>query len=817
MKPKNSSFDFSKTLKGKALSKHIPPYFQHVTDSILITDDGRLIAMIALGGCPFESESDSSLDTAFANMRQCLINNGNGSLASGRLGIWSHISRRKSTLENNWHFPSRFAQTFADKYGATFTGQDFYNNQYLISLVLKMQGGGAELNDNIRHMEDIIRSVTEMLRVFQPGVLGIYHDGHRWRSQTHEMLYWLLNHCDIPVPLSDRAIQHAISASEHIYNYDTVEIRPRGAARAVFATGWTIYGFPAVVLPKCMNFLLEASCEFVFTQSLIYFGRQTAIDKTESQRKFMREDKTSGDTDAAEIKLAQESLGRGDLLFGSYHSALVIFGDSVQEAREKGGELAAKFSTGISAFNMLQATSELPQLFLSQLPGSKYRPLSSIRSTSVLACMFSGHNYSTGKATGNPPGDGTALIPLKTLANGLYHFNTHYSDPLKDVTGQAISGHMLLLGATGVGKTTFQSAIGTFAQRWNPMMFMIDYQRSSELPMRSYGGEYFTLQEGVFTGLNPFQLEFETDEEMKAHLQALYAWVGTCITDQGEVVPRRFIKPVKELVDTVMMLDVKDRRFGAMLHSAPIGSEIRERLEPWCEASDGPYAWAVDSPVNTFNPLHHDRVGFDTTVVLEKKGGHIHPACEPLLSVLFHYKNIMQRAGRMMITIVEEFWMPANFPITQAQILRTLKAGRMKFETIWLISQSPADAIKCSIFEAIVEQTQTKVLLPNPDASYDTETGYKHIGLTEREFIKLKALGKESRTLLIKQSGSSAFARMDLYGFDDHLPILSGDKAGIVIADKTMEDLNTRDPDIWIPEFITRLRKYREQQKNTSL
>ncbi|QBP89922.1 hypothetical protein FORC81_p438 (plasmid) [Escherichia coli] len=39
-------------------------------------------------------------------------------------------------------------------------------------------------------------------------------------------------------------------------------------------------------------------------------------------------------------------------------------------------------------------------------------------------------------------------------------------------------------------------------------------------------------------------------------------------------------------------------------------------------------------PRNTFNPLHHKKVGFDTTVVLDTKNG-IHPACEPLLAVLF--------------------------------------------------------------------------------------------------------------------------------------------------------------------------------------
>ena len=37
-------------------------------------------------------------------------------------------------------------------------------------------------------------------------------------------------------------------------------------------------------------------------------------------------------------------------------------------------------------------------------------------------------------------------------------------------------------------------------------MFVVDYNRSTELFVRAYGGSYFTLQEGIYTGCNPWQL-----------------------------------------------------------------------------------------------------------------------------------------------------------------------------------------------------------------------------------------------------------------------------------------------------------------------
>ena len=79
--------------------------------------------------------------------------------------------------------------------------------------------------------------------------------------------------------------------------------------------------------------------------------------------------------------------------------------------------------------------------------------------------------------------------------------------------------------------------------------------------------------------------------------------------------------------------------------------------------------------------------------------------------------------------------MPCNYPTTQNMIKQTLKTGRLTGEFIGLVSQSPADAIQCEIFPAIVEQTPTKIMLPNPEAVYDDEMiGYKRVGLTEKGF-----------------------------------------------------------------------------------
>ena len=482
---------------------------------------------------------------------------------------------------------------------------------------------------------------------------------------------------------------------------------------------------------------------------------------------------------------------------------------------------------------LLRATDEHEQVFTSTLPDAKKRPLSSIRSTTTLADQFSLHNFSVGKRTGNPMGDGSAMMPVETQLGGIHYLTTHDSDPGKDVTGQPISGHALLLGSTGTGKTTLQASLTSFCDRFNPMLFGIDYKQSMRLPMMMLGAEYFVLSEGIETGINPFQLneeDFARDpngviqqglaQKVREMIrQFLYSWVECIAAKPDGKLDDGDSAKIARAVDAVMAEPLEMRRFSLVLQMIP-DSSLKSRLKEWGideNGRAGRHAWAVDSKTNIFDPLMMSRVGFDCTSILRPQpNGDAHPATEKLLSALFFYKDLMKmnpaKAGRWTIFSIEEFWKPANFPLTQAQMLSSLKSGRMEYEMVWLISQQPSDAINCSIFEAINEQTSIRMLLPNPNANFED---YKKIGLTKKEFNKLKSLSKESRVFLIKKSNTSVFASADLHGFDDYLPILSGDTYGVKAAEAIIERIGSKDPNDWIPIFLkenTRRKTKREDE-----
>ncbi|OLF56779.1 conjugal transfer protein [Aeromonas veronii] len=769
-----------------------PDYQFHVSDHIIYTADRFAIATLAIEGTPFESISDSTLENDFNAIKTFLVNLGK----DGSIYLWTNLVKELIQLDQEYHFDSKFLQRFSKKYISEFKGSRFFKTTYYITFGIKYKN----IHDAIESMNEIIQQSLTAMGKYGAHVLSVDDDGV---SDVADYLYMLLNKNHSKLPLSINPLSSSIADSEFYFGYDTLELRNNEADVKKFATNYVVKDFPPLTFSGQWDFLLGMPYEFILTQSFIYEAPTKTLKAIDAQSNKLSSVGDAAETQHQELQLGKEVVSSGVTLFGSYHCALTVFGKTAEEARANGIKLSGEFISAGKGFKFTRVNSAAPHIYFSHLPMNKERPLATRRTITNLACTFSLHNYSHGKKAGNPIGDGSALMPLKTTADGLYWFNTHYSKPGRNVRGQKIAGHALILGETGAGKTTFEGAIAAFAQRFDPYMFVVDFNRSTELFVRAYGGAYFTLREGEYTGLNPFQLIETTDDELAPRLiQFLKSWVNTLAYDQsGKPCTDEQAKELAKAVDAVMAMPRQTRRLSTLL-SRVSDMNLKTRLSKW--VGNGQYAWAVDSPENTFNPIGYKKVGFDTTVILEKTKEGVHPACEPLLAILFFYKTLMQRDGKFMLSIIEEFWMPANFPLTQAMIKSALKAGRMKGETMWLTSQSPEDAIECAIFAALVQQTPTKILLPNPDANW---SGYEKIGLTLKEFEKLKALTLESRTMLIKQSGSSCFAKMDLYGFDDFLPIISGSMEGIMICEQIRRELNTENPDIWIPELLKRLKE----------
>lgn len=781
------------SLKNLTSDTLIPNYKNCLTDSIYNLEDGRLLATVKIKGINYMVAKDSKLKEIFNTQKNFF--NALSNKFGGHLAIWTHIIKKKDSLKTKYSFSDNFMSALSEKYCEQFNQDSFYTVDYFITFVLKSK----TMDDGILDLTEILNSTCNIYEELDCKALSISNSINGiWNCDNLSFLGYLFNHYDPQIPLSSERAIYSISRSNLHFGYDTFEIRNNNSTDSVYGVSYEMNNYGKLTEQGMWDYILNVSGEFILTQSMVLMTNSKAKKLIEDQENLVKSSKGSTD-DLAEISLALDGVKSDQICFGDYHASLIAFGDTESEAIDFGNALSGTFIKSGSIWSRTNLDSIFT--FQSIMPGSTIRPLSSPRTITNLMCGFSLHNYAQGKATGNPIGDGLALLPLKTVTNSIYNFNCHYTKDGVDTIGEPVAGHTLILGETGSGKTTLEAFITGFFTRYDPAIFAIDYNRSTELYIRAFKGEYFILEDGKYTGINPFQ--FKETNELKGFLNGL---VCTCAKDNKPLSAHDELE-IKDAIDSVLLLDKQHRRFSTLLQFIT-NDDLRIRLSKWCASVDGQYAWALDSEVNKFDPETFYRIAFDTTFIFKKQAGEYHKTAEPLLFVLMYMKEQMQPNGRNLISIFAEFWMPANFGTTQELMKQILKAGRLKYEHMILSSQSPEDAIKCEIFDDIVQSTPTKILLANPDG--DPES-YKRIKLTDKEIEGVLSLSRSSRQFLVKQGDNSVFAKLDLTGFDDFLPILSGTKPDTLLCNEIIKVTKNNDPNFWIPLLI-KCRKYKKDK-----
>lgn len=775
-------------------SELIPDYRHHVARNVVTVGDSKLLSVISFQGSPFMTVLNDALEKKSDNLTRFF--NELVKINAPNIEFKSHIVKRKAKVDLNMSFSNWFTEQFAKKYMSQFEEGDFYYVKYYLSITLKYNRG---INRGIEDMQDALNFCTQALQDYQPKVLGVrIKEGEIVQSEIGRFLASLVN-CnedeDNYVTLSSDTLSERLQNAKIYFGSDLAEIRlPQGGKK--YGVFYDLMEYPSESFRGMWNKLLDEKTEFVLTQSFFPFTMSGSAAAFDTQINKLNSSSRPPQHYIDELEAAKSLVSTGELIIGDYHATLTVFGDTAQGALDNGGKVYSTLITSSYA-NFLKSTNTGFKSFYSHLPDSQYKPFSEPKSTRNFVNGWSLNNYPVGKAVGNPIGDGYALMPLKTVADSIYYFNSHYSEIGKNNLGEKMLGHCMILGQSGAGKTTLEGVLANFIGRFEGKFFAIDFNKSMKLFFETLGGQYFDIESGVETGLNPFQLPDSADTR-----DFLYKLLATCgQKNNGEPVTAVEESKIKSAVDTIMMMPEAQRRFSYIASLIPPEGDdgLGDRLSKWQYSCGGTYAWALDCEKNLFNPDKFNRIAFNSTDILDGGGSVV---TEPILSVLFQIKDMMQKDGQLMTSFIEEFWVPANFPTTQEKIKGTLKAGRIKNEFMFLVSQSPSDAINCQIFDSIVEQTATKIYLPNTKAVWEQ---YEKCGLNRKEFDELVKLDLLSRTFLISQDSGSGFCKLDLYGYDQFLPVISSTWEGISIADKVRDEMGPVADSEWVPEFIYRV------------
>jgi type IV secretion system protein VirB4 len=786
------------------------PYTAHVAPAVVATAAGEYVQAFRLAGASFESADDETLNGWHERLNVLWRN-----LASPQVALWTHVIRRRERVGARPAARAAagggFAERLAAKYGERLAGETLMVNELYLALVWRPVTGAAvgwaarrlarrsaretavSIRDAVEACDKLAHLVAASLARYAPERLSVYTRNGRPYSQLLEYLGVLVNAESQPMALPWGPVANALATTRPLFGHEVLEYRLPTATR--FGAMLGIKEYPGVTAVGLLDGLLAAPFPFVLTQSFAFLSKATAQGLLQRQRARMANAGDFAVTQAEELDAALDELTGNAFVMGDHHFTLQVLAEPAA-----GADRLAGLNTAVAAARSLLADTgmavaredlALEAAFWAQLPGQfALRPRKAPISSRNFAAFVPFHNHANGRADGNHWGE--SLATFVTRARSAYHFSLHASDPAEaDGGSRTDAGHTLLCGPTGSGKTVLVGFLVALLARRGVSQVVFDKDHGLEILVRALGGTYLPIDAGRSSGCNPLQLP-----DTPATVEFLREWLGVLVRSERPLSAAESAD-LEQALRGARALPPAARRLSRLLEflDATRPDGLYARLARWCAVTDGEYAWAFDAPQDALAGQLAGRplIGIDVTDLLASEA-----IRGPMMLYLFHcIRRLLD--GRRLVCWADEFARLLADPAFERFAHDGLKVWRKLDAVFCAATQSPADALGSPIARTIVEQTATKLFMPNPDGQAADYVG--GFGLTEREFALVKTeLVPGGRQFLVKQGHASVVCELDLKGFEAELAVISGRAASVARLHRLIEELGP-DPADWLPRF----------------
>lgn len=784
------------------------PLSTHVSPTVLKTTGGDYLMVWRLGGLPFVGREEWDIEhrhNTFNRMLQTLrapdfVN----------VAFWVHDVRRRRRFKDQSRFAQAFNQGMSDAYYSALSAQKLMQNELYLTLVYRPIVEGkrfAEKSGDVARLEseqqqaistllELAGNVEAVLKDYAPYRLGMYEAANGVVfSEPLEFYGYLLNRIDEPVPVLPAPIPHYLPVSKHRFSAKTgdfVVTTPDGTNQ--FGAILNIKEYTDGTYPGILNGLKYLDFEYVITHSFSPMGRHDALKALDRTKGMMISSGDKAFSQIAEMDHAMDQLASGNFVLGEYHFTIAIFAPTQETLSQQIATTRAELSN--AGFVSVKEDLAVTAAFYSQLPANwKYRT----RLANVSSLNFLGlsplHNFATGKKEHNPWGD--YVTTLQTTNGQPYYFNFHATHPAENSLGEKAIANTMVIGKSGTGKTALINFLLSQVQKYTPVptIFFFDKDRGAEIFVRACGGNYLALENGQPTGFNPFQCErTEANVQFLADLVKVLAGKSVYSSREEEDI----FRAVESMLDTPMRL----RNMTNFQKSLPnMGDDgLYVRMRKWTAGNS--LGWVFDNPVDTIDLTRASIIGFDYTDIIDNPEVRV-----PVINYLLHRLEALID-GRPLIYVMDEFWKILDGKGGLKEFAKNKQKTIRKQNGLGIFAtQSPEDALASDIAAALIEQTATMILLPNPNAS--REDYVEGLKLTEAEYQVVVSLDERSRCFLVKQGHASAVCQLNLRGMDDALSVISASTDNIEIMHRVLQERSQAEgvsvdelrPEQWLGDF----------------
>lgn len=507
----------------------------------------------------------------------------------------------------------------------------------------------------------------------------------------------------------------------------------------------SIDGFPAESTANICSALNTMGMPYRFTQRMIYLDPIEAGKEIGKYRSRWGQ-KVKGFTQILfqtvggpvnefalqmknETQRAISEAERRDVLFG-YYSATVIVRHPDPHILKMRLDAVAEIINNCAFGSRIEETNTMEAL-RGAFPGDiRHNIRAPLFHTLNAAHLMPLTGIWTGNATAPCPLYPPASPPLmygKTTGCIPFRFNLHCG------TGGDV-GHMLVLGPSGNGKSTFTNMIAMQARRYPGMRITaFDNKFGMMATALACGGRHYDLStEGDGTGLYCPLENLDTEYDLgwaNDYLALLYEF------QKNEPLPQHLRGPIHRAV-AQLANNPRDRSLTAFVMALQ-DKEARLVFEHYTSGAlgtmlDGRSNRRENSNFNVFEC--QDLMSLGTS------------ASMPILLHLFHQFERSLNGGPSLLFIAEA-WAALGHPIWNKRLQSWLRRLRSKNCSVIMDTQSLSDAVDSKILPLLNESCQRKVFLPNSQAKQKTDLAgnpgsyelYRILGLNDNQISLIQA------------------------------------------------------------------------------
>jgi type IV secretion system protein VirB4 len=769
-----------------AISEFIP-FSTHVSPSVLKTTGGDYLLVWHLGGLPFVGRDEWDIEHRHGTFNRLLQTLRAPDFAN--LAFWVHDVRRRRHIKAAGNFEHRFNQELSDAYFQALSSQKIMQNELYLTMIYRPVVAGrhfveksasisqlqSEQDQAIAKLQELAGNLEAVLKDYAPNRLGMYEAANGVTfSETLEFFGYLLNRIDEPVPVLDAPVHGYLPVSRHMFSDKTGDFvisTPHGVNH--YGAILNIKEYTDGTYPGILNALKYLDFEYVITHSFSPIGRQDALKVLDRTKGMMISSGDKAVSQIVEMDHAMDQLASGNFVLGEYHFTMAIYADNQERLARNIATARAELSN--AGFVSTKEDLAIAPSFYSQFPGNwRHRT----RIANVSSLNFLGlsplHNFASGKKHNNPWGE--CVTTLQTTNGQPYYFNFHATHPAENSLGEKAIANTMVIGKSGTGKTALINFLLSQVQKLkpSPTIFFFDKDRGAEIFVRACGGNYLALENGHPTGFNPFQCERnESNVQFLTELIKVLAGKSGYTSREEEDV----FRAVESILDTPMRL----RNMTNFQKSLPnMGDDgLFARMRRW--TAGNALGWVFDNPADTIDLQKANIVGFDYTDIIDNAEVRV-----PVINYLLHRLEALID-GRPLIYVMDEFWKILDGKGGLKEFAKNKQKTIRKQNGLGIFAtQSPEDALASDIAAALIEQTATMILLPNPNASRDDYIdGLK---LTEAEYQVVVNLDERSRCFLVKQGHASSVCQLNLRDMDDALAVISASTDNIEILHRVLDE-----------------------------